>query len=139
MNPAVGNCVYRCGGRLETASIGTKPAYAGWESSAYPAVGNRVYRNETRVGGFKNFESAQADLDCVGAISNRQRIGRLETASTGMKPACAGWGIGITLLRRMPYSLRHGYANAPTNGGSMVNLRQPCINYFSSVFSRDMF
>jgi hypothetical protein len=46
--------------RLETASTGAKPAVAGWN------------------------QSAQADLDSVGAISNRQRI--WTDSSGGWKP-----------------------------------------------------
>ncbi len=64
--------------RLEIATTGAKPAHQG-------------------LG-----KSAQADLVFVGAISNRLRlwrleevrrlgIWRLETATTGAKPACAGW------------------------------------------------
>ncbi len=67
-----------------------------------PAVGNRDYRSKTRLRGLG--KSARADLVSVGAISNRLRlwrleeirrleeIWRLETATTGAKPAHQGLG-----------------------------------------------
>jgi hypothetical protein len=68
--------------RLETASTGTKPTFAGWNQ--------HVRRLETASTGAKPAcagleKSAQADLDSIGAISNRQRIRRLETRLRGFK------------------------------------------------------